>query len=87
MPIEPLLWMFAGVCFFSLGLLVGYGMCEDKQNRRRDGENHETYGAENDEYKCDTCAYRCVNSYTEPCAHCMDGSKYEPKEGSENHDD
>lgn len=38
MTIEPLLWMFAGVCFFSLGLLVGYGMCEDKQNRRKDGE-------------------------------------------------
>lgn len=41
MTIEPLLWMFAGVCFFSLGLLVGYGMCEDKQNRRGNGENNE----------------------------------------------
>ena len=41
MPIEPLLWMFFGVAFFSLGLLVGYGMCEDKQNRRKDGENHD----------------------------------------------
>ena len=41
MMIEPLLWMFAGVCFFSLGLLVGYGMCEDKQNRRGNGENNE----------------------------------------------
>jgi len=38
MTIEPLIWMFFGVCFFSLGLLVGYGMCEDKQNRRKDGE-------------------------------------------------
>lgn len=38
MTIEPLLWMFAGVCFFALGLLVEYGMCEDKQNRRKDGE-------------------------------------------------
>jgi hypothetical protein len=41
MTIEPLIWMFFGVCYFSLGLLVGYGMCEDKQNRRKDGENHE----------------------------------------------
>ena len=41
MPIEPLLWMFAGVCFFALGLLVGYGMCEDKQNRGEDGERND----------------------------------------------
>ena len=42
MTIEPLLWMFFGVCIFSLGLLIGYGMYEDKQNRRKDGEKHET---------------------------------------------
>lgn len=41
MTIEPLLWMFFGVCFFSLGLLVGYDMCEDKQNRRKDGERND----------------------------------------------
>ena len=41
MTIEPLIWMFFGVCFFSLGLLVGYGMCEDKQNRRKEGEKNE----------------------------------------------
>ena len=40
MTIEPLIWMFLGVCFFSLGLLVGYGMCEDKQNRRKEGERN-----------------------------------------------
>lgn len=40
MPIEPLLWMFIGVSIFALGLLVGYGMCEDKQNRRKDGEQN-----------------------------------------------
>lgn len=41
MMIEPLIWMFFGVAFFSLGLLVGYGMCEDKQNLRKDGEGHD----------------------------------------------
>ena len=41
MTIEPLLWMFFGVVIFSLGLLVGYGMCEDKQNRRKDDEPNE----------------------------------------------
>ena len=40
MAIEPLLWMFIGVSIFTLGLLVGYGMCEDKQNRRKDGERN-----------------------------------------------
>ena len=35
------------------------------------------------EYECDTCAYRCVKIYAEPCTNCVDGSKYEPieKEG------
>ena len=41
MMIEPLLWMFLGVCFFSLGLLVGYDMREDKQNRRKEGEKND----------------------------------------------
>ena len=30
-----------------------------------------------DKYKCDTCAYRFVKIYAEPCTNCMDGSKYE----------
>ena len=38
------------------------------------------------EYECDTCAYRCVKIYAEPCTNCMDGSKYEPEEGSEEHE-
>ena len=41
MTIESLICMFFGVCFFSLGLLVGYGMCEDKQNRRKEGEKND----------------------------------------------
>ena len=28
------------------------------------------------EYECDTCAYRCVKIYAEPCTNCMDGGKY-----------
>ena len=37
------------------------------------------------EYECDTCAYRFVKIYAEPCTNCMDGSKYEPieKEGKD----
>ena len=35
------------------------------------------------EYECDTCAYRCVKIYTEPCTNCIDGSKYKPKESED----
>lgn len=29
-----------GCPFYIIGLLVGYGMCEDKQNRRKGGEQN-----------------------------------------------
>ena len=37
----------------------------------------------NDEWTCDTCAYRCVKIYAEPCTNCIDGSKYKPKESED----
>lgn len=37
----------------------------------------------NDEWTCDTCAYRYVKIYAEPCTNCIDGNKYKPKESED----
>jgi len=36
------------------------------------------------EWTCYVCKYECVPIYANPCRNCVDGSKFEPEEGSEN---
>ena len=36
-----------------------------------------------DEWTCDGCKNKCVPVYAYPCCNCVDGSRYEPEEGSE----
>ena len=40
-----------------------------------------------DEWTCDECRYEFVPIYANPCCNCVDGSMFEPEEGSENHAD
>ena len=35
------------------------------------------------EWTCDECKYECMPIYASSCCNCMDGSKFEPEEGSE----
>lgn len=37
-----------------------------------------------EDWTCDGCEYKRVPIYANPCCNCVDGSKFEPTEGSEN---
>ena len=40
------------------------------------------------EWTCDECKYnKDVPITTFPCCDCLDGDRFEPEEGSENHED